>query len=932
MHTMDILSLWKSVPKFVENVDSRRKIPVKGEKNVLVTSALPYVNNVPHLGNIIGCVLSADVFSRYCRLKGWRCLYICGTDEYGTATEMKAMQEGLTPQQICDHFYNIHKSIYEWFNIDFDRFGRTTNPHQVELTQDLFLQLHSNGYTSTDTVDQLHCSRCQRFLADRFVHGECPYCHFDDARGDQCDACSKLINAVELIKPRCHICGETPVVKPSRHLFIHLDKLSAEVEKHMNKQLDSNNHWSANAISIARSWIKGGLEKRCITRDLKWGVPVPLPEFQDKVFYVWFDAPVGYMSITKDLVGDAWTSWWKNPTEVELYNFVGKDNVAFHAVMFPASQIGARDNYTTVNHLCATEYLNYEDTKFSKSRGTGVFGDMARDTGIEADVWRFYLLYLRPETQDTSFSWDDFALKVNSELLSNLGNFVNRALSFVAASFGGLIPEMDLGSAEVELLEAVKSDLSEYDSLLNAVKLRDGISKILQISRRGNQYMQSMQPWVLMKGDEQQKKRAGTVIGVAANIAYLIAVLLHPYMPKVSTRIREQCGLVDLPLIPASPVAFLPTNHKIGKPQPLFVKMEKALIEQCKKKFAGSVKSEGGGKGDEEKKKLSTAKAIPKKVRNSEQQQGEIETGMSSLANCSKLITNQKVIDKLLKAATSKLNERKELFVEAKLAELNEENINLRGEVQKLVARLAELEVTAGLKSYKIFEPAKTEKNAVAVNGTERDQNSHLKEEATSHHAVNAERTHEQNKTAKGDSKKRAKKDGSAAGADNESIDVGRLDLRVGRILEAAKHPDAESLYVEKIDLGEAQPRTVVSGLVRHVPLEAMQNRLVICLCNLKPMKMRGVESQAMVMCASTPEKVEILNVDPSSKPGQVISCPPFVRRPDSLLNPKKKVWEAVAVDLSVSADGQAVYKGHPLFVDGQTPITAPSLRGVPIK
>ncbi|VDM24829.1 unnamed protein product [Toxocara canis] len=577
--TMGIESLWNTAPKFVEKVDSSGKVPVKGEKNVLITSALPYVNNVPHLGNIIGCVLSADVFSRYCLLKGWRHLFVCGTDEYGTATETKALQEGVTPQQICDKYFNIHKSIYDWFNIDFDRFGRTTNPHQIELTQDLFLKLHSNGFISSSTIDQLHCEKCQRFLADRFVHGECPFCHFEDARGDQCDACSKLINAVELIRPRCHVCSGTPVVKPSTHLFVQLDKLSAEVEEHMNKQISASaNHWSANAVSIAKGWIKGGLEKRCITRDLKWGVPVPLPEFADKVFYVWFDAPVGYMSITKDLVGDAWTSWWKNPAQVELYNFVGKiflvaaltcvlikDNVAFHAVMFPASQIGARDNYTVVNHLCATEYLNYEDTKFSKSRGTGVFGDMARDTGIEPDVWRFYLLYIRPETQDTSFAWDDFALKVNSELLSNLGNFINRALSFVAASFGGMIPEMELGEVETELLEGVAHDLSEYDSLLTAVKLRDGISKILQISRRGNQYMQSMEPWLLVKGDEQQKKRAGTVIGVSANIAYLIAVLMHPYMPQVSRRIREQCGLLDLPLMPSSPIAFLQTGHKIGK-------------------------------------------------------------------------------------------------------------------------------------------------------------------------------------------------------------------------------------------------------------------------------------------------------------------------------------------------------------------------------
>ncbi|KHN77202.1 Methionine--tRNA ligase, cytoplasmic [Toxocara canis] len=971
--TMGIESLWNTAPKFVEKVDSSGKVPVKGEKNVLITSALPYVNNVPHLGNIIGCVLSADVFSRYCLLKGWRHLFVCGTDEYGTATETKALQEGVTPQQICDKYFNIHKSIYDWFNIDFDRFGRTTNPHQIELTQDLFLKLHSNGFISSSTIDQLHCEKCQRFLADRFVHGECPFCHFEDARGDQCDACSKLINAVELIRPRCHVCSGTPVVKPSTHLFVQLDKLSAEVEEHMNKQISASaNHWSANAVSIAKGWIKGGLEKRCITRDLKWGVPVPLPEFADKVFYVWFDAPVGYMSITKDLVGDAWTSWWKNPAQVELYNFVGKDNVAFHAVMFPASQIGARDNYTVVNHLCATEYLNYEDTKFSKSRGTGVFGDMARDTGIEPDVWRFYLLYIRPETQDTSFAWDDFALKVNSELLSNLGNFINRALSFVAASFGGMIPEMELGEVETELLEGVAHDLSEYDSLLTAVKLRDGISKILQISRRGNQYMQSMEPWLLVKGDEQQKKRAGTVIGVSANIAYLIAVLMHPYMPQVSRRIREQCGLLDLPLMPSSPIAFLQTGHKIGKPKPIFVKMEKALVEECKKKFGGSGQREpsrASGKVGSKKNKSAAANADHLQKTNTKQRQltdagrmnesedrsecaspekilirdgnqdrraqksesaGVKEQGaMPSLASYSKLVLNQQTVDKLLKVATSKLNQKKDLFVKAKLAELNEENGILKDEVQKLLTRLNEVETAGGVKQYKIAAPISSDKATTAVKESSANRHSQPAEAATGGRSKSPKA---EAKKAKGESKKQSKKEGATAGGADDSVDVGRLDLRVGRILEAARHPDADTLYVEKIDLGEAQPRTVVSGLVRHVPVEAMQNKLVMCLCNLKPMKMRGVESQAMVMCASTPERVEILEVDPSSKPGQVVTCPPFVHRPDAVLNPKKKVWETVAVDLAVSADGRAAYKGYPLLVDGQVPVTAPSLRGVPVK
>ncbi|CAJ0587351.1 unnamed protein product, partial [Mesorhabditis spiculigera] len=573
---------WNSKPKFLGKRDEK-PLPVAGRRNVLITSALPYVNNVPHLGNIIGCVLSGDVFARYSRMRGHQTLYICGTDEYGTATETKALQEGLTPQQVCDKYHVIHRDIYKWFNIDFDNFGRTSTKHQEEITQEIFTRLHENGFTSTSSVDQLFCEGCDKFLADRFVTGICPFCAYDDARGDQCDGCGKLINAVELKQPKCHVCKKEPVVRQSRHIFLSLDKLQPEVAKHIEEVLARpDNRSSPNALAIAKGWIKGGLEKRCITRDLKWGIPVPLEEFKDKVFYVWFDAPVGYLSITKALLGDDWTKWWKNPENVELYNFLGKDNVAFHTVMFPCSQIGSRDNYTVINNCCATEYLNYEDTKFSKSRGTGVFGDAARDTGIEPDVWRFYLLYMRPESQDTAFSWDDFSLKVNSELLANLGNFVNRALSFLANNYGGVVPEMHLDEADVEFLRGVESDAKEWDQLLDNVKLKDAVRSFLALSRRGNQYMQANEPWALIKGSEEDKKRAATVIAVAANVAYFLSLLIFPYMPQVSQRIREQCGLVDMPVFSTDPIAYLKTGHKIGEPKPLFEKVEKAKIDELK--------------------------------------------------------------------------------------------------------------------------------------------------------------------------------------------------------------------------------------------------------------------------------------------------------------------------------------------------------------
>ncbi|XP_005986254.1 methionine--tRNA ligase, cytoplasmic [Latimeria chalumnae] len=561
-------------------------LPEKNQKNILITSALPYVNNVPHLGNIIGCVLSADVFARYCRLRNWNILYICGTDEYGTATETKAMEEGLTPQQICDKYNAIHSQIYQWFNISFDYFGRTTTHQQTEIAQDIFRRLLDRNFLLNDVVEQLKCEACNRFLADRFVEGVCPLCNYEEARGDQCDKCGKLINAIELKKPVCKICKATPVVQSSQHLFLDLPKLEGTLEKWL-EQSWATGDWTANARYITRSWIRDGLKPRCITRDLKWGTPVPLKEFEDKVFYVWFDAPIGYLSITACYT-DQWEKWWKNPEQVQLYQFMAKDNVPFHSVVFPCSQLGAEDNYTLVNHLIATEYLNYEDGKFSKSRGVGVFGDMAKDTGIPADIWRFYLLFIRPEGQDSAFSWNDLLLKNNSELLNNLGNFINRAGMFVCKFFEGRVPEMELNAEDKRLIAQVTWELQQSNQFLEKVRIRDALKCILNISRHGNQYIQVNEPWKRIKGDDADQKRAGTVTGVAVNVACLLSVMLQPYMPSVSATIQEQLQAPqDCNVLTNQFLCTLPAGHRIGMVSPLFQKLENDQIESLRRRFSG---------------------------------------------------------------------------------------------------------------------------------------------------------------------------------------------------------------------------------------------------------------------------------------------------------------------------------------------------------
>ena len=532
------LKAWNSPLNKLKKRDQKEKVlPIKGERNVLITSALPYVNNVPHLGNIVGCVLSADVFARFCRLRGYNTLYVCGTDEYGTSTETKAIEEGLTPQQICDKYNALHTEIYQWFGIGFDKFGRTTTEKQTKIAQDIFWDLHKAGNLMEDSMDQLFCQSCDRFLADRFVEGQCPFCNFEDARGDQCDGCGKLINAIELKQPRCKLCNATPQVKTSKHIFINLPNVESELNTWLE---ESSKDWSSNARVIAKSWLRGGLQPRCITRDLKWGTPVPMEGYESKVFYVWFDAPIGYISITANYTDD-WEQWWKNPDEVTYYEFMAKDNVPFHSVVFPSTLIGTKNKWSLVNHLMSTEYLNYEDAKFSKSRGIGVFGNDAKETGIPADIWRFYLMYTRPENADSAFKWEDLMFKTNSELLANLGNFVNRALKFNKDNFDGLLGKITLTSNDEQILAQINRCLKNYVDLLEKCKEREAFSQILNISRIGNKLMQDEKPWKLVKSkDENERSRAKSVVSLCVNISCLLAVLIEPYMPNLSKVLLEQ--------------------------------------------------------------------------------------------------------------------------------------------------------------------------------------------------------------------------------------------------------------------------------------------------------------------------------------------------------------------------------------------------------
>ncbi|ORX60728.1 methionyl-tRNA synthetase [Hesseltinella vesiculosa] len=557
--------------------------PKDGEHNILITSALPYVNNIPHLGNIIGSTLSADCYARYCRLRGYNTLYICGTDEYGTATETKALEEGVSCQALCDKYNAVHSKVYEWFGISFDYFGRTTTEKQTQITQDIFKKVNDNGYIIQDTMTQLYCEKCSRFLADRYVEGECPNCKYEDARGDQCDACGRLLNATELVKPRCKLDGNTPITRDSRHLFLNLEKLQSGIEAFVEKSTVEGK-WSSNGVNITHSWLKEGLHPRCITRDLKWGTPVPLAGFEDKVFYVWFDACIGYPSITANYTDD-WEKWWKNPDQVKLYQFMGKDNVPFHSVIFPGTELATQERWTMVNHISTTEYLNYEGGKFSKSRNVGVFGTNAEETGISPSVWRYYLLSGRPESNDSMFTWNEFITKNNTELLNNLGNFVNRAIKFVVAKYDGMLPaDAPLGELETKLAKDVNELLAQYVDQMEKVKLRAGLATAMAVSARGNQYLQESNLSNQLFND--QRAQCDAVVTTAVNLIHLLASLISPFMPATADSISLQ---INAPLrqIPDTFALDIHGGHKLNGADYLFTRIDEKMEDVWKSKYGG---------------------------------------------------------------------------------------------------------------------------------------------------------------------------------------------------------------------------------------------------------------------------------------------------------------------------------------------------------
>ncbi|MEM7337609.1 MAG: methionine--tRNA ligase [Actinomycetota bacterium] len=562
----------------------------------LITSALPYINGIKHLGNLVGSMLPADVYARYLRLRGHEVLYICATDEHGTPAELAAAEAGLGVAEYCDIQHEAQKAIYEGFGLSFDYFGRSSSPQNREITQEIARQLHANGFIEERAIRQVFSRADNRFLPDRYIEGTCPHCGYTRARGDQCENCTRVLDPTDLIEPRSAISGSTDLeVRETSHLFLLQSKLETEVAAWVEAKADD---WPVLASSIARKWLTEGLQDRAITRDLEWGVPVPAdtwPELaaEGKVFYVWFDAPIEYIGATKELSDNhpearSWRDWWYDVEhDVHYTQVMGKDNVPFHSVMFPGTIIGTREPWKKVDVLKSFSWLNYYGGKFSTSQQRGVFTDTALEL-LPADYWRYFLIANAPESDDTSFTWELFASAVNKDLADTLGNFVNRVLSFSTKRLG---PEVPAGAAPGPAEEALAAEIAalvgEVETNLDEMQFRKAAQSLRALWSAGNAYLETKAPWQEIKTDPEA---AALTLATAMNLIYLYGVVSAPVIPASADTIRRAFEADDpaRTWVTAEELAgldWLPAGSGFTTPPVLFAKIDDDQLDEYRSRF-----------------------------------------------------------------------------------------------------------------------------------------------------------------------------------------------------------------------------------------------------------------------------------------------------------------------------------------------------------
>lgn len=558
---------------------------------ILVTSALPYINGVPHLGHMVGCLLPSDVYARYMRMMGNEVLYVVGTDEHGTTSEVGALKAGMDVQAYCDMNHDRHYCTCKDFELSFDYFGRTSSEQNKEMTYHIFEQLDKNGFIEERTVKQIYSIDDKMFLADRYITGTCPHCGYDKARGDQCENCTKVLEPTDLIDARSTISGSKNLeVRETKHLFLNLPKIEPKLREWLKTK---EAFWPEVAYSIAQKWIKEGLQPRCITRDLKWGFPVNKAGFEDKVFYVWFDAPIGYIGITKQWSDEKpeernWKDWWYGAKDVRHVEFMAKDNVPYHAITFPATLLGTGEPWTQVDYLKGFSYLTYEGGKFSKSEQRGIFAEDAVKE-FPADYWRYWLMSNVPESSDTSFSFDLFAAVVNKDLNGVLGNFVSRVLKMTASKIGNEVPAGgELTSVENELIANLQQHTDDYFKYMNELEFRKALNELRAIWVEGNNYISVSEPWTVIKTDAE---RAATILRVCINLIRIFAILSAPIMPDIAAKMLAKLHLdaKDMPTLKGFDVAKEITAVKAGQPfevgDMLFERIAPEKVEELKQKY-----------------------------------------------------------------------------------------------------------------------------------------------------------------------------------------------------------------------------------------------------------------------------------------------------------------------------------------------------------
>lgn len=553
---------------------------MKKPQKYIITSALPYANGPLHLGHLAGAYLPGDIFARYCRLKKRDVIYICGTDEHGVPITITAEREGKTPQQVVDFYFNIIQSGFKRFGMSFDNFSRTSLHVHHQTAQEFFLKLHEKGYMERREIQQFYCEHDKMFLADRYIEGECPYCHFPEARGDQCENCGKWLEPPQLINPKCKICSTQPVIRDTFHYFFKLQSF----QKNLSDWINSKSNWRDNVINFCKNWFTEGLEDRAVTRDLKWGVPVPLPDSRDKVLYVWFEAPIGYISSTKEWAEkmgqpNRWQDYWLDPENTNLIHFIGKDNIVFHAIIFPAMLMG-HGSYVIPESIPANEFLNIKGLKFSTSRGMALWVHEFLDK-FPADSLRYALAINMPETRDADFSWEEFQAKHNNELADILGNFINRTFTFVEKYYDHKVPSQhQLDTLDLKLIEKLKQAKVKVGNLLDQFQFKEATRQFMDTVRFANKYFNDQEPWRTRKEDPE---KCATTINLCLQTSHSLAVMMNPILPFSSEKIWHMLkfnGDIDSADWESIGETNLKVSHEIGNIEILFEKIPDEIIEK----------------------------------------------------------------------------------------------------------------------------------------------------------------------------------------------------------------------------------------------------------------------------------------------------------------------------------------------------------------